>query len=80
MEPAMTDHVLHPAAGAWRTASPLRRLATHLRGALSRWWLAERTRRELHGLPDEVLRDLGISRGDIDYVARASAGSCDRSR
>jgi uncharacterized protein YjiS (DUF1127 family) len=40
-----------------------------LRDACRRFWLAERTRRELSSLTDLDLRDIGITRGDIPYVA-----------
>lgn len=31
---------------------------------------AARTRRELGSLPDSILRDIGISRGEIEAVSR----------
>lgn len=34
-----------------------------------RFWLADRTRRELSALSDLELTDIGISRSDIPYVA-----------
>ena len=40
-----------------------------LRDACRRFWLAERTRRELSALSDIELTDIGLSRGDIPYVA-----------
>ena len=40
-----------------------------LRDVCRRFWLAERTRRELSGLSDIELTDIGLSRGDIPYVA-----------
>lgn len=52
------------ALGRW-----LHRLFEHLAA-----WRAERkTRAELHRLSDQVLRDIGIERGQIDDVARAMA-------
>jgi uncharacterized protein YjiS (DUF1127 family) len=40
-----------------------------LRDVCRRFWLAERTRRELSALSDVELTDIGLSRGDIPYVA-----------
>lgn len=45
---------------AWRT----------LRDACRRWWQAERTRAELGALSDVDLRDVGLTRGDIDAAAK----------
>lgn len=38
--------------------------------ALSRWWAARRTRQELLGLSDRSLRDIGVSREQIDSLFR----------
>jgi uncharacterized protein YjiS (DUF1127 family) len=69
----MTDAVVHsPAiasALASHTISRLGLLGARLRQALRRAIVAHRTRRELYGLPDDVLRDIGLTRGDIPYVA-----------
>lgn len=40
-----------------------------LRDVCRRWWQAERTRAELGVLSDVDLRDIGLTRGDIDAVA-----------
>ncbi len=40
-----------------------------LRDVWRRFWLAERTRRELSSLSDIELTDIGLSRSDIPYVA-----------
>lgn len=40
-----------------------------LRDACRRWWLVERTRTELRVLSDVDLRDIGLTRGDIDAAA-----------
>ena len=53
------------------------RLVRPLRRAL----VAQRTRRMLDALPDESLRDLGLTRCDIPFVAdRLAAGEKDRTR
>lgn len=33
-------------------------------------WLGARARRELYGLSDHVLKDIGLSRGQIDSLFR----------
>jgi uncharacterized protein YjiS (DUF1127 family) len=68
---AVTDAVIHsPASGL---LSGIASLGAWLRQALQRAALAERTRRELSGLPDEMLRDIGITRGDIPYIGAVVA-------
>lgn len=54
-------------------ASRLASLGAWLRQSLRRAALAERTRRELSDLPDEMLRDIGITRGDIPYIGAVVA-------
>ena len=65
--------VVHPAAFAANAASQLRRLATRAAHALCAVMLARATRRALNGLPDDLLRDVGLARGDIPFVANAVA-------
>ena len=55
-----------------------------IRGILSRLvqkavrlWQAHLTRQELYGLPDEVLRDIGISRCQINFLALSTDGPDD---
>ena len=69
----MTDAVIHSPAPASGLLSRLASLGAWLRQALRRAALAERTRRELSGLPDEMLRDIGITRGDIPYIGAVVA-------
>jgi uncharacterized protein YjiS (DUF1127 family) len=38
--------------------------------ALWRWLLAARARRELRELPDRMLKDIGLTRRDIDSLFR----------
>ena len=67
----MTDIVIHsPASGL---LSGIASVGAWLRQSLRRAALAERTRRELSGLPDEMLRDIGITRGDIPYIGAVVA-------
>jgi uncharacterized protein YjiS (DUF1127 family) len=81
MEPAMTDTVLHPPAIAAGAASRLGRSAVRLGRALSRMMLASATRRALDDLSDNMLTDIGLSRGDIPFVAKAvAAGRADATR
>ena len=69
----MTDTVIHSPVPVPGLKSGIALLGARL----SRWWqrmaLAERTRRELSGLPDEMLRDIGITRGDIPYIGAVVA-------
>ena len=51
-------------------------LAPQVSAFLKRWWSALQERRKcarlrtaLHGLPDHYLRDIGIARGEIEYLA-----------
>ena len=69
----MTDAVIHSAAPTSRVLSGIASLGAWLRQSLRRAALAERTRRELSGLPDEMLRDIGITRGDIPYIGAVVA-------
>ena len=69
----MTDAVIHSPAPTSSLASRLASLGAWLRQSLRRAALAERTRRELSSLPDEMLRDIGITRGDIPYIGAVVA-------
>jgi uncharacterized protein YjiS (DUF1127 family) len=51
-------------------------LAPQVSAFLKRWWSALQERRKrarlraaLHALPDRHLRDIGIARGEIEYLA-----------
>ena len=39
-------------------------------GQISRRMRARKTERQLHALPDRMLKDIGLSRSEISYVAR----------
>jgi uncharacterized protein YjiS (DUF1127 family) len=69
----VTDVVIHSQVLASSLASRIASLGAWLGRSLRRAVLAERTRRELSGLPDEMLRDIGITRGDIPYIAAVVA-------
>jgi uncharacterized protein YjiS (DUF1127 family) len=69
----VTDVVIHSTVPASGLASRLASLGAWLRQSLRRAALAERTRRELSGLPDEMLRDIGITRGDIPFIGAVVA-------
>ena len=69
----MTDAVIHSSASASGFLSGIAPLGAWLFQSLRRAALAERTRRELSGLPDEILRDIGITRGDIPYIGAVVA-------
>ena len=72
MELAMTV-VVHPATFVADAASHLRRFATRAGRSLGAAILARATRRALNGLPDDLLRDVGLTRRDIPFVADAVA-------
>jgi mono/diheme cytochrome c family protein/uncharacterized protein YjiS (DUF1127 family) len=54
-------------------ASRCRRLAALLGGSLHRAVMADETRRALSELPDDLLGDIGLNRGEIPFVANALA-------
>jgi uncharacterized protein YjiS (DUF1127 family) len=68
----MSDLVLHPATCAPPAASILRRPFAAIVTRFRRWVLVQRTYRELADLPDEMLKDLGINRGEIAFIAERS--------
>jgi uncharacterized protein YjiS (DUF1127 family) len=76
MERAMTHAVVPStfssgAPSLWRT----------LRRALHRATVAASTRRALNALPDDLLRDNGLTRADIAFVAKTvAAGKRDPTR
>jgi len=69
----VTDAVIHSTAKPSGFLPAFASLGSWLRQALRRAALAERTRRELSRLPDEILRDIGITRGDIPYIGAVVA-------
>ena len=82
----MTDAVFHQTAFVSGTVARCQRIAAFFRRWLARAAMAEDTlrmaddtHRTLDGLPDNVLRDLGLSRSDIPFVAGALV-SADRDR
>jgi uncharacterized protein YjiS (DUF1127 family) len=64
----MTDAVLHPhrASGA---PSRFRQFVALLERLLRRAITAHATHRALNDLPDNVLRDIGLTRSEIPFVA-----------
>jgi uncharacterized protein YjiS (DUF1127 family) len=50
--------------------TPLGRFAARFGSALRRSVAARAARRELENLPDEILREMGLTRGDIPFIAR----------
>lgn len=55
-----------------RVASParLKRFAAKFASALRRSVAAHGARRELEDLPDEILREMGLTRGDIPFIVQ----------
>jgi uncharacterized protein YjiS (DUF1127 family)/mono/diheme cytochrome c family protein len=73
MELAVTDAAIHPTTFISRAALRFRRFAALLGRSLCGLILARATRRALQELPDDLLADIGLSRSDILFVARALA-------
>jgi uncharacterized protein YjiS (DUF1127 family) len=65
VEPAMTDIVVHLSGAARRRAE----FAAPLERSLYRASIADGTRRALDELPDNLLRDIGLARDDVPFVA-----------
>jgi uncharacterized protein YjiS (DUF1127 family) len=69
----VTDHALHQAALTTSPASHLGRHAAWLARSFARRMIAYQTRRALGRLSDDLLRDVGLTRGEIDFVANELA-------
>lgn len=55
------------AAGAIAGRRPsLRGLLGHIATVLWSWWRAQSDRRKLYAMSDEMLRDVGLSRADVE--------------
>jgi uncharacterized protein YjiS (DUF1127 family)/mono/diheme cytochrome c family protein len=75
MEPVMTDAVVHPTNLMSGAAMRVRQHAMRLGCALGAIVLARATRRALNGLPDDMLKDIGLTRSDIPFVVDAIKGA-----
>ena len=71
----MTDAVVHPTALASDAVLRCMRFAALIRRSLCRAAVAHETRRALDELPDNLLKDLGLARSDIPFVAGALASA-----
>ena len=83
-------HFLSPERSGYAATAPIRPFARRLAGAsvLAWQWIASTrqsiaSRRELRDLDDRMLKDLGISRAQADFLAsrpvrRVEAGTTDR--
>ena len=69
----MTDAVFHPTTFASSATLRLRRFAAGLERSLRDATMARSTHRVLEELPDCVLRDIGLTRSEIPFVAGALA-------
>ena len=69
----MTRAVVHPANMVSGATSRFRRFVARLERSLLNVALAISTHRALEELPDEVLRDIGLARSEIPFVAGAVA-------
>ena len=69
----MTHAVVRPASLVTGATSRFRRLAAWLERSLRSVAMTTSTYRALEELPDEVLRDIGLARSEIPFVAGAVA-------
>lgn len=69
----MADVFIHQTTFASSAPFRLRRFAALLGRSLDRAMIAHSARRALDELPDNLLRDMGIARGEIPFVAGALA-------
>jgi uncharacterized protein YjiS (DUF1127 family) len=66
----MTDtRFTGPTAAGQASLPGLRTIAARVLSGVRRVLAARRNRRVLEELPDSLLKDIGISRGNIDYIA-----------
>ena len=65
----MTDTVFYPASRVSGAASRFKEFVARLRHSFERATIADEAHRTLDALPDNLLRDLGLARGDIPFVA-----------
>jgi uncharacterized protein YjiS (DUF1127 family) len=82
MAPSRTGNILEAGMSANVTATGVGQTSAPTQGdrnRVKRWWEAFQDRRirqslrtALEDLSDRELRDIGITRGEIDYVARSS--------
>jgi mono/diheme cytochrome c family protein/uncharacterized protein YjiS (DUF1127 family) len=81
MESAMTDLVVYRPVKEQSLAARARQIVARIAQAIERALVAARIQRELSALPDLMLRDIGLNRSDIGFVADALAsGQSDPSR
>jgi len=73
MEFVMTNALVHPASLISGATSRFRRFAARLERSLRSVAMAHSTYRALEALPDKVLRDIGLARSEIPFVAGAVA-------
>jgi uncharacterized protein YjiS (DUF1127 family) len=70
-------HVTHGATSTRQTTASTQRLLTLLRpywAAFQEWRSRARLRADLYELNERELQDIGITRGEVDYVASNRSG------
>jgi mono/diheme cytochrome c family protein/uncharacterized protein YjiS (DUF1127 family) len=81
MESAMTDVIVYRPVKVLSLSARARQFIVRLLQGIERAMVAAQVQRELNALPDLMLRDLGLNRGDIRFVAGAlAAGKGDSTR
>lgn len=68
----MLDHLTTATNfGVWKTADGRRSSLDHFRTAVAGWRQRRRLRAELYALNDRMLKDIGISRWEIDWIVNS---------
>jgi uncharacterized protein YjiS (DUF1127 family) len=60
--------------GFWKTADGLRSSFGHFVTAVAGWRQRRRLRAELYALNDRMLKDIGISRWEIEWIVNSPNG------
>ena len=77
----MTDALVQSISGRSVLRWRVKQFTAHVGRVVREAWTARRTRAELDALSDELIRDIGLSRADIPFVAGAvAAGRPDLTR
>jgi uncharacterized protein YjiS (DUF1127 family) len=69
----MTDALVQSIPGRGVLRWRVKQFTSHLGRVVREAWIARRTRAELDALSEELIRDIGLTRADIPFVAGAVA-------